>query len=214
MFHALKSRGRRTLAAAVVALAVSAGLATFAYASIPDSGGVIHGCYKTSGGDLRVVDSATDSCKNGEAALNWSQTGPQGPQGPQGPAGPQGPEGSGHAFFATGSTTITHGLDEVVALTGLPAGTYLVWAPVIVVGDGDSGTNDVCEWKINGSQIDIPEGYTFMFDAKDDAFGRADMSDVVTLPSDNSSLSVVCDTNEHGADAHGQIIALKVGSLN
>jgi hypothetical protein len=114
----------------------------------------------------------------------------------------------------SGSTQIDSPLTEVMALTGLPAGNYLVWAPVIVVGDGDSGTNDVCEWQINGSRIVVPQGFTFMFDAKDDAFGRADMSDVVTLTGDSNSISVLCDTNEHGADAHGQITALKVGALN
>jgi hypothetical protein len=40
------------------------------------------------------------------------------------------------------------------------------------------------------------------------------MSDAVTLTTDNSSISVQCDTNEHGADAHGQITALKVGAIN
>jgi hypothetical protein len=99
-------------------------------------------------------------------------------------------------------------------LDGLPAGKYLIWAPVIVVGDGDDGTSDVCEWKVNDSQIVIPQGYTFMFDAKDDAFGRADMSGTVNLTANNSSLSVLCDTNEHGADAHGQITALRVGTIN
>ena len=33
-------------------------------------------------------------------------------------------------------------------------------------------------------------------------------------PADNSSISVLCDTNEHGADAFGQITALKVGTVN
>ncbi len=39
--------------------AVAAGASTFAYASIPDGSGTIHGCYKTNGGDLRVIDSAS-----------------------------------------------------------------------------------------------------------------------------------------------------------
>jgi hypothetical protein len=68
-----------------------------AYASIPDSQGVIHACRKNNGGALRVIDTdARQTCTSNETALDWSQTGPQGPAGsagPAGPAGPQGPEG-------------------------------------------------------------------------------------------------------------------------
>jgi hypothetical protein len=84
-----------TFVAAVAALLALAGMV--AYATIPDSKGVIHGCYKTQNGQLRVIDSG--SCDSSETALSWSQTRPQGPpgpqglQGPQGPAGPQGPPG-------------------------------------------------------------------------------------------------------------------------
>lgn len=46
-----------------------------ALASIPDSAGTIHGCYKTSTGMLKVIDSATQTCASGESALNWSQNG-------------------------------------------------------------------------------------------------------------------------------------------
>jgi hypothetical protein len=81
---------RRTFAAvaAVAALALAAGVA---YATIPDGQGVIHACYRTNKGDVRVIDSG--SCAAGEAALSWNQTGPQGPAGPAGPQGLQGPQG-------------------------------------------------------------------------------------------------------------------------
>lgn len=74
-------------------------LSIIAYAVIPDSNGVIHGCYKTSNGSLRVIDSPAVQCDpRNETAISWSQTGPQGPQGepgPQGPQGPIGPQGPG-----------------------------------------------------------------------------------------------------------------------
>ena len=80
--------------------------AAVGYAAIPDSGGVIHGCYQKNVGNLRVVSDPT-TCRKSEIPLNWSQTGPQGPVGPQGPkgdtgaTGPQGPAGpSGTAAFA------------------------------------------------------------------------------------------------------------------
>lgn len=53
-------------------------------ASIPDSSGVIHACYRTGTGILakvRIIDNSTDSCTTNETAISWNQTGPQGPAG-------------------------------------------------------------------------------------------------------------------------------------
>src|SRR5262245_48023941 len=84
---------RGFLVGALAGAAVAGG--AFAYASIPDSGGVIHGCYTpggTTAGKLRVINTdAGQSCKATANPLNWNQ---QGVQGPPGPAGPQGPSGS------------------------------------------------------------------------------------------------------------------------
>lgn len=77
-------------------IAVGGGLA---WGSIPDPSGEIHACYHKENGALRVVDSATTSCRTQEVPLSWSQAGVPGPAGPQGlpgqpgPAGPVGPEG-------------------------------------------------------------------------------------------------------------------------
>lgn len=54
---------------------------------------VIHGCYGSNSGALRVIDPLSDSCRNGEVAIQWNREGPQGPAGPAGPEGPVGPEG-------------------------------------------------------------------------------------------------------------------------
>ncbi len=72
---------KKVVTASIIAIFVLLG--TIAYASIPGSDGVIHGCYKTSNpgqGVLITVDSETN-CPSGYAALNWNQTGPQGPSG-------------------------------------------------------------------------------------------------------------------------------------
>ena len=53
---------------------------------------VIHGCFKKSGGDLRILARGT-SCNPSETPISWNLSGPQGPAGPTGPPGPQGPEG-------------------------------------------------------------------------------------------------------------------------
>ena len=53
------------LLATTGALLVTAGIA---YASIPDSSGVIHGCFGKSGGDLRVIDNTVTNCQKTESS--------------------------------------------------------------------------------------------------------------------------------------------------
>lgn len=89
-FIVRRLRGSIAIGAGVIVIGSTAALA-----SIPDSAGVIHGCYKAANGQLRIIDPAADSCNNDEAAIQWNQTGPEGPAGPQGPAGPPGPAGQG-----------------------------------------------------------------------------------------------------------------------
>jgi len=79
------SRGARLVVAIAVGGAVF-GVVTAVQAAIPDSNGVIHGCYLKVSGPLRVVDGS--ACKSSELALNWNQTGQAGPTGPTGAAGP------------------------------------------------------------------------------------------------------------------------------
>ena len=111
-------RGRNAvvvLAAAGAAVAVAGAVD----ASIPDSAGVIHACRVTQPslgplGALRVVDTAAgQTCRLGEVALTWSQTGPTGGRGPtgargltgaRGSTGSRGPTGAKGATGARGST--------------------------------------------------------------------------------------------------------------
>ena len=141
-----------TIAAVAVAVATGA---------IPDSAGVIHGCYVSGTGQLRVYDTAVagaKKCASNETALTWNQQGPQGPQGPTGQAGPQGPTGaSGPAGPAgdTGATgpagpsgvshvyeaenTYTPGTStdhQIVGLSDLPAGEYAVEVTLHVKNSG------------------------------------------------------------------------------
>jgi hypothetical protein len=81
------------------------------WAAIPDSpGGTIHACYNRGGllnlepGELRVIDAASEHCRNGETALTWNQTGPQGPAGAIGAQGPKGDTGATGATGAKGDT--------------------------------------------------------------------------------------------------------------
>jgi len=82
-------KSRLAFLVGVCGIALGAGVA---YAAIPDGSGVFHACYKTNGGQVRLVDSASD-CNGSETSTQWSQTGPEGPAGPQGEQGPQGDPG-------------------------------------------------------------------------------------------------------------------------
>ena len=119
------------LAVAVAALVLA--LAGVAWATIPDSSGVIHGCYRSQPGlgflgprkgALRVIDpSAGGKCTVGETAIQWNQTGPQGPQGPKGDTGATGPQG------ATGATG-AQGPQGPTGATG-PAGPEFVVSGIV-----------------------------------------------------------------------------------
>jgi hypothetical protein len=78
---------------ALIAVVGITAIGGIAYATIPDSSGVIHSCYKKSGGAVRVIDNATTNCSSGETSLNWNVTGPPGSPGPPGPPGPAGVSG-------------------------------------------------------------------------------------------------------------------------
>jgi hypothetical protein len=76
---------RRLIITAAIAVAVAISGGAIAYASIPDSSGVIHGCYTVSGGALRVIDTAKgQTCATGQHSLNWNQKGREDQQDRQG----------------------------------------------------------------------------------------------------------------------------------
>lgn len=101
---------RDFVAAAAGALAASALLGGVAWAAIPDSGGVIQGCYN-NGGNLKVVDELP--CPKGWTSLPWNQEGPKGDPGTDGvsptvtqlsPGDANCPTGGAALVDATGST--------------------------------------------------------------------------------------------------------------
>ena len=56
-----------------ILLAASAG-AGAAWASIPDSDGVVHACYLNLTGVVSVIDSSSTSCGVGQTAITWPTT--------------------------------------------------------------------------------------------------------------------------------------------
>jgi hypothetical protein len=132
-------RARRLLLGVGVAAALP--IAGIAYASIPDSNGVIHGCFSpngakgTGGTELNIVDTDSASCSKGQQEVTWNKMGPQGPQGPEGPQGPQGPPGAPGTPGAVGyegtRIPIAFLIPATYASLGhitLPAGSFIVSA--------------------------------------------------------------------------------------
>lgn len=80
-------RNRLSYANVIATLALFAALGGVAWATIPDSAGVIHGCIDAASGNLKVVDFPTTNCPGGDVPLNWNQQGPPGAPGSQGSPG-------------------------------------------------------------------------------------------------------------------------------
>ena len=118
------------IAAGVAGLMAGGGIAT---AAIPDSDGVIHACYDTTSGQVRIVDPETNSpkgCGKNEIALDWNHQGPKGNQGdvrPQGPDGPTGPTGPTGPAGPQGPAARRAQLDPSAPL-GPPAVQWPIWS--------------------------------------------------------------------------------------
>ena len=72
----MRRRGHgRARWAALIAIVIGLAAGGIAYASIPDSSGVIHGCYARKDGSLRAINTdAGATCSAKENSLTWNQT--------------------------------------------------------------------------------------------------------------------------------------------
>jgi hypothetical protein len=148
----MRARTRLWVLLAFVLLLATAG--GIAYATIPGSDGVIHGCYTNRGGVLTVIDAAAgQTCSPLQTPITWNQQGPKGDPDPQGLPGPQGPPGVTRAderFFArsladhgtwlpivSGTWPDVRPVMTHVLTMHLEAGDYAVTAEMIA--DNDSG---------------------------------------------------------------------------
>jgi hypothetical protein len=107
----IRGRHLALVAAGVVMGALIGGVA---WASIPDSKGVIHGCYaNTSPHTLQVIDTATTaSCPSGTTAMNWNAKGPPGPS-------------NAYAAHHDASVSLSSAGSTLVSLS-LPAGNFVI----------------------------------------------------------------------------------------
>jgi hypothetical protein len=80
----------RTLIAAAAVLGGTLGTSlVVAQAAIPDANGVITACYTKPSSALRIIDSASASCKKTETPITWNQQGQPGANGADGVSGYQ-----------------------------------------------------------------------------------------------------------------------------
>ena len=211
------------LAVALCALGAAAGVR----ASIPDGGGVIHGCYSRSGapgsqpGALRVIHTGLgQTCTLSEGSVSWNQTGPPGPQGPQGqrgPTGPQGlkgsigptgPAGSGSVYTDYGAfQSVPAGGAATIASVVLPAGRYTL-SGTVNFENGAKPVWPICEYDSTatvhqaGSASAIGE------------FVQMPVIGDVDVTSDGPTVSLDCSlglTNDAGME--GALIATRVGAI-
>lgn len=146
------------ISSAVALTMITAPMAT---ADIPDSG-VIHGCLKKSGGQLRVIDTSLgQSCDNGEVALDWSQagnagppgmTGPAGPPGEQGPAGPAGPNVLSQVHVVVATSPLA---PSVNVTAQCPAGEQVISGGFNVTGEQDRALVSVPSTSVGT----VPDGW-------------------------------------------------------
>ncbi|HTX30175.1 MAG TPA: type VI secretion system tube protein Hcp [Solirubrobacteraceae bacterium] len=129
----------------LLAVGLVGGAAAVAVATVPDSSGVIHGCYSvttgaaktavpsTGGPNLTVIDpSAGETCDTTTSAsgapptqreLDWNISGPQGAPGQPGTPGPQGPPGNTATVTKGGTLTLSGG--QVLQVEGAGGGVTL-----------------------------------------------------------------------------------------
>ncbi len=113
---------RAVIIGTVLAASIIGGVS---YASIPDSAGVIHGCYTNdSPHTLHVLDTAKSArCPWGTTAISWSQAGQPGPQGPAGANG----------------NTILNGTSAPSSTVGNDGDFYIDTATMTLYGPKSSG---------------------------------------------------------------------------
>lgn len=172
----MKSK-RATFVGTVAAVAIVSGAA---WAAIPDSSGVFHGCYDNQSGQVRIIDTDTGlpkGCGKNETEVSWNQQGPKGDTGPQGPQGPAGPTGATGAVGPTGAAgpagpagpagtsqaylkqvaraEAPQGFFHTAASISLPAGKFVVNVTATASGDSNDDIDVFCSLKKAGVPVSV-----------------------------------------------------------
>jgi hypothetical protein len=117
-----------------------------ARATIPDARGVIHGCYSTRTGALRVVGTGA-TCSASEASLTWNQTGPKGP------AGASGVSSAISVHRAEVGPISSPDYVTIITANDVPAGAYMVVAKTRI--DHTQTVGSDCQLVYNAGAGDV-----------------------------------------------------------
>ena len=191
-------RPRLTYANVVATLALVLGMGGGAYAaveSIPGPGGVIHGCYRNRGGDLRLV-GAGKKCLSTETSIAFNQRGQQ-----------------GAAYQAS-----TNVLAEPLTLTlPVPAGSYAVVAKAVAGSDPTTGSDPggaACELTLNGGGSDDDFSVTTL---PPDGFASFTNTIAATFPT-GGTIVYTCSGSGGTPPTRGfyqaRIVATQVGAVH
>jgi hypothetical protein len=183
-----------------IALVVLLAAGGIAYASIPDSAGVIHGCYQKSTGSLSVINTdAGQKCSSTQNPLDWNQTGPAGPRGPS------------DAYLASdGGKPISLTGTTLVTLT-LPAGNYTLTAKTGVYSLTSADIVD-CLLQSGTTTLDEDQVRVDGLSTTNDDNEFMDLIGVVSLTS-TGTVSVFC-TSSSSASENTQLLATQVATLH
>jgi hypothetical protein len=185
-----------------------------AYASIPASSGVIHGCYGKANGQLRVIDTdASGTCTPSEQPLDWNQSGPRGATGERGPS-----NGFVSANFRLFPTPLPGSFTDIGVRLNLPAGRFIINATVGL--DNGGGPSSEVEARCFLSRSNLPLGNSSYQDVE---FGDPDTGvDSGTIPLTGAieldaagAVTVMCSALPSGVvfTAPSTITAIEVASL-
>lgn len=182
-----------------------------AYATIPDSSGVIHACYDMGNGTLRVIDTeAGEACRPQETALSWNQKGPQGQVGPRGPEGPRGPS-DGYVTSLRGGPGIAVDNSVDVLSLSLPAGDYMLSATARVQRNQAGTSRVVCDLNVGGGPFQT--GYVESLDGIEEAATIAATNGVSVSPGEKVQLTCFSIGDNGSLVTHADLTAIRVGTV-
>ena len=202
----------KKIAVLIAGVPAALALGSFAFAAIPGGGGVIHGCYSTTSGAVRVTDTDTNlpkGCSSKETALDWNQQGPKGDRGPS------------NAYAAAGSATLTPNTSTIVATRTVPAGVYAVSGKVVLKASGANVLLTTVKCVLiasgnNGGSGDYAYGTVWSDGSGNDIETTLPLENDNTGPwlSNGGSVTLSCTSPRTVVAFDAQITAIQVESLD
>jgi hypothetical protein len=177
---------RKMLGALGVLAVIGLVVGGIAFATIPDSSGVIHGCYSKNNGALRVIDDSVSQCSNKENALNWNA------------------RGTSHAYHASDPTVIALSTTPTTILSlNLPAGSYVVV--------GKTNTFGLVNYNVSCT-LDAASQLDQTFVNADDQRASLSLESSLVLAS-SGAVSMNCTSDTAGV-SNSQLVAIAVDVVN